>query len=142
MTYSYNKRQLEKKKAKKKQDKQQRKEDRRNNTPSSLQEMIAYVDENGNLVDTPVEQTTVQDANPETEQTESKDTTALRVEGWVDSIDKIQQKGLIRTRYSMYRYAFDTLYAPQDLQAGDRVMFEIELADGDKIAVGVEHVKS
>ena len=59
MTYSYNKRQLEKKKAKKKQDKQQRKEDRRNNTPSSLQEMIAYVDENGNLVDTPVEQTTV-----------------------------------------------------------------------------------
>ena len=30
----------------------------------------------------------------------------------------------------------------QDLQAGDRVMFEIELADGDKIAVGVEHVKS
>ena len=42
----------------------------------------------------------------------------------------------------MYRYAFDTLSAPQDLQAGDRVMFEIELADGDKIAVGVEHVKS
>jgi cold shock CspA family protein len=52
---SFNKKELEKKKAKKKQDKQERKDERRNEAKKgkSLEDMIAYVDADGNIVSTP-----------------------------------------------------------------------------------------
>lgn len=54
MAVSYNKRELEKKKQSKKLEKQQRKEDRKaNKGGSSLDDMIAYVDANGMITDTP-----------------------------------------------------------------------------------------
>lgn len=51
------KKQREKKKAKKKEEKQQRKMERQeNSTGGSLAEMIAYIDEFGNITDTPPEE--------------------------------------------------------------------------------------
>lgn len=55
MAETWNKKELEKKKQKKKQEKEQRKEERKANAKEgkSLDDMIAYVDENGNLSSTP-----------------------------------------------------------------------------------------
>lgn len=52
---TFNKKELEKKRAQKKKDKEQRKQDRKANAKSgqSLDDMMAYVDENGNLSATP-----------------------------------------------------------------------------------------
>jgi cold shock CspA family protein len=51
---SFSKREKEKKKQKKKQEKMQKKEERQaESTDSSLESMMAYVDEYGNIVDTP-----------------------------------------------------------------------------------------
>jgi cold shock CspA family protein len=52
---SWNKKETEKKRAKKKKDKEQKKEDRRANNKEgkSFDDMIAYVDENGNISSTP-----------------------------------------------------------------------------------------
>ncbi len=52
---TFNKKEAEKKRQKKKQEKEQKKEDRKNSAKSgsSLEEMMAYVDENGNLSSTP-----------------------------------------------------------------------------------------
>ncbi len=52
---TFNKKEAEKKRQKKKQEKEQKKEDRKANAKqaSSLEEMLAYVDENGNLSNTP-----------------------------------------------------------------------------------------
>jgi cold shock CspA family protein len=51
---TFNKKEKEKKRLKKRQDKQKRKEVRKSNPgSSSLDDMIAYVDENGNITDTP-----------------------------------------------------------------------------------------
>lgn len=51
---TFNKKEKEKKRLKKKQDKVKRKEDRKSNSTSgALNNMIAYVDENGMLTDTP-----------------------------------------------------------------------------------------
>lgn len=51
---SFMKKQREKKKQKKKEEKQQRKQERQENaTGGSLDEMIAYVDEFGNITSTP-----------------------------------------------------------------------------------------
>lgn len=56
MAETWNKKELEKKKQKKKQDKEQRKEERKASAAKdgkSFDDMIAYVDENGNLSSTP-----------------------------------------------------------------------------------------
>ena len=50
---SFSKKEKEKKRIKKRQEKQQKKEQRKSEGSSSMDDMIAYVDANGNLTDTP-----------------------------------------------------------------------------------------
>jgi hypothetical protein len=52
---TWNKKEMEKKRLKKRQDKEQKKEERKANAKegTSFDDMIAYVDENGNLTSTP-----------------------------------------------------------------------------------------
>jgi cold shock CspA family protein len=51
---TFNKKEIEKKKLKKKKDKEEKKEERRaNNKDQTFEEMLAYVDENGNISSTP-----------------------------------------------------------------------------------------
>ena len=55
---TFNKKETEKNKEKKRKEKEQRKEERKaNKGGSSLEEMMAYVDENGNIVSTPPDPT-------------------------------------------------------------------------------------
>jgi hypothetical protein len=56
---TFNKKELEKKRLQKRQEKEQRKEERKANANSgkSFEDMIAYVDENGNITSTPPDQT-------------------------------------------------------------------------------------
>lgn len=64
MPISFNKREVEKKKRSKKLEKQKRKEERKSSGTRSFDDMIAYVDENGMITDTPPEL----NANPESEE--------------------------------------------------------------------------
>lgn len=54
---TYNKRDREKKRQKKKQDKQAKREERKEQGKTSLDDMIVYIDENGNFTDTPPDPT-------------------------------------------------------------------------------------
>jgi cold shock CspA family protein len=56
---TFNKKELEKKRLQKRKEKEQRKEDRKANAKdgSSLEDMMAYVDENGNITSTPPDPT-------------------------------------------------------------------------------------
>ncbi len=63
---SWNKREKEKKKAKKKEEKMKKKAERQEaGGSSSFDDMIAYVDENGNIVDTPPDVTKKEEINAE-----------------------------------------------------------------------------
>lgn len=64
---SFNKRENEKKRAKKKQDKLQKREERKASAEKgkSLDDMIAYVDEFGNITDTPPDPNQKEDINVE-----------------------------------------------------------------------------
>jgi cold shock CspA family protein len=63
---SYNKKEKEKKRLKKRKDKLQKKEERKLNPKSSgLDDMIAYVDEHGNITDTPPDPSTKTKVNAE-----------------------------------------------------------------------------
>lgn len=63
---SFSKREKEKKKQKKKQEKMQRKEERQaEETDSSLESMMAYVDEYGNILDAPPDEEKKEEINAE-----------------------------------------------------------------------------
>jgi len=63
---TFNKKEKEKKRLKKRQDKQHKKEERKANSPGgALEDMMAYVDENGNISDTPPDPTKKKKINAE-----------------------------------------------------------------------------
>lgn len=63
---TFNKKEKEKKRLKKRQDKQHKKEERKANSPGgALEDMMAYVDENGNISDTPPDPTKKRKINAE-----------------------------------------------------------------------------
>lgn len=62
---SYNKKEKEKSRIKKRQDKLKKKEERKSSGSSSLDDMIAYVDEHGNITDTPPDPTKKKKVNAE-----------------------------------------------------------------------------
>ena len=62
---SWNKREKEKKKAKKREEKMKKKAERQEGDPSSFDDMIAYVDANGNIVDTPPDAADKEEINAE-----------------------------------------------------------------------------
>lgn len=65
-SYSFSKRELEKKKQKKRIEKQKKKEERKANAGSaSFEDMIAYVDEFGMITDTPPDNTAESTGNEE-----------------------------------------------------------------------------
>jgi cold shock CspA family protein len=65
---TFAKKEKEKKKAKKKQDKAQKREERKtvNNKGKTLDDMIMYIDENGNLSKTPIDMSQRREINPDT----------------------------------------------------------------------------
>jgi len=63
---TFNKKEKEKKRLKKRQDKQHKKEERKaNSSGGALEDMMAYVDENGNISDTPPDPTKKRKINAE-----------------------------------------------------------------------------
>ncbi|MFO7977777.1 MAG: cold shock domain-containing protein, partial [Bacteroidales bacterium] len=54
---TYNKKEVRSKKEKKRKDKEKKRVERKDREPSSLDDMIAYVDENGNITSTPPDPT-------------------------------------------------------------------------------------
>ncbi len=64
---SFNKREKEKKRAQQKQEKADKREERKSNSSKgkSLDDMMAYIDENGNIVDTPPDPTRKKEINLE-----------------------------------------------------------------------------
>lgn len=143
MSTSYNKREVEKKKAQKKRDKQKRKDERRSNGPSSMDDMIAYVDENGNLCDTPPEVTASEEIDPTTIQTSvprREDTEEMRPTGRIDFFDDKKGFGFIVGK-DIERLFFHVSNAPADIQTGEQVTFDIARDDRGLSAIRVERVK-
>lgn len=130
MAISSNKRELQKKKLEKKQEKQKRKEERKANGGSgSFDEMIAYVDENGVIVDTPPEPVNkkgmeAEDIMISTPKKAEEETSAL--EGRVEYYNPEKRYGFIKDTASMYKYFFHISNAPDSIKEGNKVSFELE----------------
>lgn len=138
---SFNKKELEKKRAKKRKDKQQRKEERKANGGSgSLDDMIAYVDENGVITDTQpdpnrkkVDASEIAISTPKKQEEEE-----VALKGRVDHFKKDKGYGFIKDMFSNEKYFFHISDAYPEIAEGNRVSFELAKGNRGMTAVKVQ----
>jgi len=128
---TYNKKENEKKRLKKRLEKQQKKEKRRENSDDSgMDNMIAYVDENGNITDTPPDQSKkkkidaskIQIGVPKREEEEIITTRKGRVEFFNDS----KGFGFIKEQDTNQKYFVHANGLLEEIMENDLVTFELE----------------
>jgi cold shock CspA family protein len=127
---SYNKRELEKKREQKKQEKQKRKVERKANAgDGSLENMIAFVDENGVISGTP--------PNPEHRQVVDLESIVVStppkgkrensvLNGRVEHFNRGKGYGFVKDTDSIEKYFFHISNVTDDITEGNLVFFELE----------------
>lgn len=142
---SFNKREVEKRKQEKRKEKQQRKEERKNNPTNSFEDMIAYVDVNGVITDTPPDLTDKSTVDIEDiEISVPKKTEADVVEdftGRVEYFDQTKGFGFIKDRASVNKYFFHKSNADADIKENNIVSFKLERGARGMNAVEVKIAK-
>jgi cold shock CspA family protein len=136
-----NKREIQKQKQKKRQDKQRRKEERKVNGGNSMDDMIAYVDANGNIVDTPPDLTEKKeeiDVNSIEISTPKKVEEDPTMRGVVDYFNDDKGYGFIKDKSNANKYFFHISNAPEGIKTGNAVTFELEQGKKDMVAVKIE----
>ncbi|WP_187117297.1 cold-shock protein [Parabacteroides bouchesdurhonensis] len=129
MAESFNKRELQKKREQKKQEKQKRKEERKASGRDSFDDMIAYVDENGVITNTPPDPTNKLEVGIESiaiSTPKKEDVEDPVLEGRVDYFNPDKGFGFIKQTDNMNKYFFHISSAPALIAEGNMVTFELE----------------
>lgn len=145
---SWNKKETEKKKQKKKKDKEAKKQERKANTRSgsSLDDMIAYVDEFGNISSTPPDPGKKKEIREEDieisvrKQEKTDDEPGLR-EGIVSFFNNSKGFGFIRDLNSQESIFVHKNDLTEPISENDRVSFEVERGPKGLNAVMVKVVR-
>lgn len=144
---TFNKREKEKKKLQKRKQKQEKKEERRANaTKGDLDSMMAYIDEFGNISDTPPDPTqkkkTIKASDIEigVPKQEKEDPDAER-RGRVAFFNDSKGYGFINQDGSQERYFVHVNGTTEPIQEGDKVSFRLERGLKGMNAVGVKVVR-
>ena len=128
---TFNKQEKEKKRLKKRQDKQQRKEERKANPKGSgLDDMLAYVDENGNLTEMPPDPTkkkkiSAKNIEISVPKREEEEIDPIR-KGRVDFFDSSKGFGFIIEIETQEKFFVHVNGLTEEIKEGDRVSFELE----------------
>ncbi|WP_299579562.1 cold shock domain-containing protein [uncultured Sunxiuqinia sp.] len=144
---SFNKKEVRNKKEKKRKEKEKKRLARKDNEKSgSLDDMIAYVDENGNITDTPPDPSQKAEVNiedievsvPKSDPNEEID--PIR-KGTVTFFNESKGYGFIRdseTKESIFVHINNVL---EDIKEGNLVSFEVEMGQKGPTAVKVKQIK-
>jgi cold shock CspA family protein len=128
---TFSKKEKEKKRLKKKQAKQQRKEERQENSSGgSLDDMIAYVDENGNITDTPPDPDKKKKVKAEDivigiPPKEKEEISSVRT-GRVEFFNHEKGYGFIKDTETQEKYFTHVTGLLTEIEEGDLVTFELE----------------
>lgn len=128
---SFNKKENEQKRLKKRKEKLQKKEDRKTNSgDGSLDSMIAYVDENGNLSNTPPDPSKKQIIDVSTieisvTRREEEVLPTIR-NGRVDYFDDSKGFGFIKDIVTQEKFFVHVKGLTENIKEGDMVSFELE----------------
>ncbi len=138
---SYNKKELEKKRAQKRKEKLERKEERKANSGGgSLDDMIAYVDENGVITNIqPDPKKKKVDAKKIAISTPKKqDEEELVLKGRVEHYKKDKGYGFIKDTAGTEKYFFHITDAYPNITEGSRVSFELVKGNRGLNAIKIE----
>ncbi len=143
---SFGKRENEKKKQAKRLEKQKRKEERQAGGSGSLDDMIAYVDEFGNIVDTPPGEQTREEVNLEdiaiaTPKKEDIENENDPLKGRVEYFNESKGYGFIKDLATSEKYFFHISSAPAGIAEGNTVAFELERSTRGMNAVRISLTK-
>lgn len=143
---TFNKKEKEKKRLKKQQEKRERMEDRKANVKKgkSLEDMMAYLDENGNLTDRPSDprikkvfkQEDIEIGVPKREEVENVPRT-----GTVIFFDQNKGFGFINDQQTNERVFFHINSLTEEVKMSDKVLFEIESSPRGPNALNVSKAK-
>lgn len=144
---AWNKKEAEKKKAKKKQDKEQKKEERKaNKESSSFEDMLAYVDEYGNITSTPpdplkkieIKEEDIQISIPKSAAGEPLDHVR---KGTVTFFNESKGYGFIKDMNTQESIFVHVNGLVDTIKENNKVSFEIEMGPKGPNAVNVKLVK-
>ena len=143
---SFTKRDLEKKKQEKRLAKQQKKEERKNSGTSSFEDMIAYVDENGVITDTPpttnekpqeIDISTIEVSTPR----KTDEPVITEYEGRVEFFNTSKGYGFIKNLKNAEKYFFLVRGLQDEVTDGNLVTFKLERGPRGMNAVEIKHKK-
>ena len=130
---SFNKKEKEKKRLKKREDKKKKAEERRENSAGGgLESMMAYVDEFGNITDTPPdpnkkkEKIKAEDIEIGIPKKEAAEVFDGDLEGRVDFFDTSKGFGFIINTRNQEKYFVHVSQLIDSIAEGDKVTFELE----------------
>lgn len=142
---TFNKKEKEKKRLKKRQEKQQKREERRTNSKGGgLENMMAYVDENGNIIDTPpdpikkkkINAKSIEIGVPKSKEDETRPIRKGRVEFFNDS----KGYGFIKELETQEKYFVHVNGLMEEIKENDMVTFELERGMKGMNAIRVKKV--
>lgn len=144
MAISFGKRENEKKKQAKRLEKQKRKEERKANGPATPEEMIAYMDEHGNITDTPPEKGIKADVKLEeievsVPRKEAEEPAVLK--GRVEYFNEEKGYGFIKDMGTSEKYFFHISDAPAEIAQNNTVNFETVRGTRGMNAVNIVLIK-
>ena len=143
---TFSKKEKETKKLKKRKEKEEKKEERKSNTlkGKGMDEMLAYVDEDGNITSTPpdpkkkktIKQEDIQLGVP-TREVEADE--AVR-KGVVTFFNESKGYGFIKDKQTQESIFVHVSSLTEEIRENDKVTFEIEKGPKGSIAVNVKHL--
>ncbi|MCB0795648.1 MAG: cold shock domain-containing protein [Flavobacteriales bacterium] len=128
---TFSKREKEKKRQKKREEKAARKEERKANSQGGgLENMMAYVDENGVITDTPPDPSNFEEVDAESivigvPKKEESDEPTVR-EGIIDFFDETKGFGFIKEIGTQERFFVHVTGLEDEVIPGNKVSFELE----------------
>ncbi|MDR1347593.1 MAG: cold shock domain-containing protein [Prevotellaceae bacterium] len=140
MANSFNKKELEKRREQKRKEKQQRKEERKTAGSKSFDDMIAYVDENGVIIDTPPDPDKKQEVdmdNIAVSIPKKEDMEEIVLNGRVEYFNSDKGYGFIKNLSGTEKYFFHISNAPTSIVEGNMVTFELERGERGMNAVKI-----
>jgi len=142
---TFGKKEREKKRLKKKQDKALRKEERKTNSSGgNFEDMIAYVDENGQIVDTPPDpskKTKIKAENINLDYSKNAvDLDEEPLQGKVSFFNDEKGYGFIKDANSKDSYFVHVNKVEGTITEGDKVTFELEKGPKGMVAANVKKI--
>ena len=141
---TFNKKEKEKKRLKKRQDKQQKKEERKSTSNQDFDSRIAYVDEDGNITDTPPDPTIkkkkIDAKSIEIGVPKREDVVEAVRKGRIEFFNDSKGYGFIKELDTQEKFFVHVNGLTDEIREGDKVEFDVEEGRKGLNAVNVKIV--